>query len=76
MKMNEIDKTNLSEEDWIIVGKTFNFMKAAAKAREGQSPDTMIEFECPVCGGKARTGYASYNGHPWGNCDCGLGFIV
>ena len=52
MKMNEIDKTNLSEEDWIIVGKTFNFMKAAAKAREGQPPDTLIEFECPVCGEK------------------------
>lgn len=74
--MNEIDKTNLSEEERNMIGKMFNFKIAAAKAREGQPPDTLIEFECPVCGGKARTGYASYNGHPRGNCDCGLSFMV
>ena len=50
--MNEIDKTNLSEEEWNMIGKMFNFKIAAAKAREGQPPDTLIEFECPVCGEK------------------------
>lgn len=71
-----IKESKLSKEEWEEIGKTFEFMEASNKAREGQPPDTAIEFECPICKGRAVTSYSSYNGHPRGQCDCGMNFMV
>ena len=72
----ELDENGLSKEDWEMMEKGFEFRKAATQAREGKPPDTSIEFECPICKGKAVTGYASNNGHARGWCECGIGFMV
>lgn len=71
-----LNEPNFTEEDIARIGQTFKFMKAAKEAREGQPPNTPIEFECPICKGKAVTSYSSYNGHPGGRCECGMNFMV
>lgn len=45
-------------------------MKLIQKAREVcKKPDKTYEFECPICGGQARAGKSSINGHIHLRCD-------
>ncbi|MEA5135679.1 MAG: hypothetical protein VB035_06025 [Candidatus Fimivivens sp.] len=52
------------------------FVTAAVQAAKDQPAETMIEFECPVCGGKAIVSKAYSNGHHHSHCsDCGINFV-
>lgn len=47
--------------------KPFNLLKKAHEICK--IPNKTYEFECPSCGGQARAGKASINGHIHARCD-------
>ena len=61
------NKDDLDKEGIKTLGKWFKLMK---KAREVCiEPNKTYEFECPNCGGRARAGKSSINGHIHLRCD-------
>ena len=48
------------------VDEFLKFMEVAMSVPE--KPDTVYEFECPICKEKARASISGYNGHLWAEC--------
>lgn len=53
-----------------------NMMKFLAAAIDAAQKGKVIEFTCPLCGGKAQVQQSEYNGHHAARCSsCNANFI-
>lgn len=49
-------------------GALFSFLYRASEAVQGKAWGISVEFECPICGGKAKSFKDKHNGHYRAEC--------
>lgn len=58
------------------MGETEKALNFVEKSMKGLEAGGSKEFECPICGGKAKACRSGYNGHLWAKCpQCGMQVI-
>ena len=58
---------NEKDDEWII--EALKFRAASVEACEGKKRGTVVEFKCPLCGGRAIAKQSTYNGHIHSQCN-------
>lgn len=63
----------IEDFEWEKMMKETVLFEGAVSKHVSEKRGELVEFTCPLCGGKAWVSRSTYNGHIWSKCEsCGM----